>query len=237
MGRTARLKYKEQFAMLEGYISVMGRGLINSIIVYGRAGLGKSEVVKQSLEKHNLKYTFYSGGLKGSYELAKVLYKHRKSSIIVFDDFDSAFRTRSQVNLLMTALQDQEEKQISWVDTTKKKKEDSIPERFTFTSGVIFITNKLRIDNALKSRSKVIRIELTNREVIERISDVIESFLPKVPKEFKLEVLKWLKANVTKIKRMDFRVFKYCVANYLMDKDQNIKDGRWKRWSLREINS
>jgi len=237
MARTLNLPYQEQFNMLESYIKVMARGIINSMIVYGRPGLGKSRVVTDCLKKKELKYVVYSGGLKGSYELAKVLYKHRKDTIIVFDDFDSAFRTRSQINLLMTALQDEGKRIISWIDTTKKRKKDQIPERFDFTSGIIFITNRLRIDQAIKSRSKVIKIDLTVQQTLDRIKEVLPEFLPKVPIEFKEQVLVWMFNNIKKIKRMDFRVFKYCVANYLLDKEEKIVNGRWARWSMREINS
>jgi len=237
VAQTPRIPYQEQFKMLENYISVMGRSLINSIIVYGRAGLGKTRVVIDCLKKNNLKHVIYSGGIKGSYELAKILYKHRKNIIIVFDDIDNAGRTRSQVNLLMTALQDERKRIISWVDTTRKRKKDEIPERFQFTSGVIFITNKMRIDPAIKSRSKVIKIDLTIKQTLDRIKEVLPDYLPRVPLEFKEEVLKWMYTNLSKITRMDFRVFKYCLANYLMDKDHNINNGRWKKWSMREIKS
>lgn len=231
------IPYQEQFAMLKSYINVMGRGLINSIIVYGRPGLGKTKTVTDCLKSENLNFVLYSGGLKGSYELAKVLYKHRKNTIIVFDDFDSAFRTRGQVNLLMKALEDEGTKLISWVDTTKKRKRDQIPEQFEFTSGMVFITNKLRIDPAIKSRSKVIKIEMDTKSTLERIRDVLPNYCPKVPMEIKEEVLQWMIENEKKIKRIDFRVYKYCLANCLMDKDQGITDGRWKKWSIREVNT
>jgi hypothetical protein len=243
--KAIHIPYKEQFDMLTNYIDVMGNGLINSMIVYGRAGLGKTKTIVQELKKRNINYIVFKGGIKGSFELSRILYKNRKDTVIIFDDIDSVFRTASQINLLMAALEDEPERTVTWSDSTKKRVKDRIPETFTFTSGIIFVSNKPRINAALKSRSKVIRFEMNNKEILDRINEVINmdvketEYLPKVPKAFKLEVIKWAYREVKRFRkdRMDFRLFKYCIANYLMDKEQKVTDGRWKRWSLREINS
>ena len=240
---THRVSGEEQFNMLEKFVGLIHRGLaIKSLIVNGAPGIGKSKTVLDTLDKLNKKnkkdVRVYSGGVKGAYELAKILYQNRKDKIIVFDDFDSAFRTKNQVNLLKTALQDDaESKFISYVDTTKKSKKDKIPECFEFNSRIIFIVNKLRIDSAIKSRSKIINIELSKDEILERIKQVLSGFIPKAPMDLKMEVYEFLKKNLNHAKTMDFRKFKFAVANLLIDKDERNTTGRWKRWTLSELNA
>jgi hypothetical protein len=231
------LKGFNPFKALEKYIYMMHRGIINSLIVYGRPGLGKSKVTIDELKRLKTNFVVYSGGLKGAYELAKILYENRKDTVLVFDDFDSAFKTKNQINLLKTALQDEQTRYISYVDTTKKARKDKIPERFEFTSGVIFITNKLRIDASIRSRSKTVNIDISTLQTLERIKEVLPEFMPKVPIEFKEEVYAFVKSNISKIRVLDFRLFKWAVANYLIDKDENVKDGRWKKWTLNELNA
>lgn len=238
---TTHLNYNEQFRMLEKFVGLIHRGIaIKSLIIYGAPGLGKSEMVMRTLKKLNKKNkkdcVLYSGGVKGTYELAKILYENRKGKILVFDDFDSAFRTKTQVNLLKIALQDNlESTVISYVDTSNKSKKDRIPECFEFNSRIIFVVNKLKIDPAIKSRSKVINIELSKEEALERIKSVLPEFIPDVPMKIKMDVYEFLRKHLSKISVMDFRKFRNAVANYLSDKDDHDTSGRWKKWTLAEL--
>jgi len=142
----------EQFDTLEQYVRIMTDGVINSLFIYGAPGVGKTETVKRSLVKFGASFKYVQGGVKDAYSAAKILYENRDNKIIVFDDFDTIFKIKGAVDLLKVALQDHSTRIITWADGTKRSKKDSIPQEFEFTSSVIVISNRPRIDSSLNDQ-------------------------------------------------------------------------------------
>ena len=127
-------------------------GNVNSLYVYGTSGSGKTYTVQKTLKEKNAQYRIFSGGVKGTRELVKLLYTYRDDMILVFDDFDSVMKNKEQKNILKIALQDEKIRTITYVDLSKRPKRDLVPNTFEFTSGIIFVSNQRRIDSAIKSR-------------------------------------------------------------------------------------
>jgi hypothetical protein len=99
------LSLTEQFDLLERYVKIVDSGILKALYVHGEPGIGKTLTVEKLLPKTNDKYQYFSGGVKGSYELAKILYNNREGKVLIFDDFDSVFKTQTQVDVLKIALQ------------------------------------------------------------------------------------------------------------------------------------
>lgn len=234
--RTNNMSLVEQFDTLEQYISIMVRGVINSLFVYGMPGIGKTETVIRGLQKANANFKHIQGGIKDAYSLAHILYENRDGKILVLDDFDSVFKLKGATDILKTALQDHTKRTITWADGTKRPRKDSVPREFEFTSSVIFISNRQRLDPALKDRSMIVRIEASRVEALEWVHLHFDTFLPKIPMEIKNTVYEFLKANVGKFNSMSYRVFKKAVCDYLICDGRGLAPNYWKKVVLQNAN-
>jgi len=226
----ASIKYDQKFKMIEAYCNIMLNNQLNSLIIYGDVGIGKTFTVRKSLKD---KAIYYSGGVKGSEELARILYNNREGKTLVLDDFDSCMKTKEMKNILKTALQDDHTRIITYMNyrvNHKLPKKEQIPEQFKFTSSIIFVSNSKRIDPALRSRSMLIEIRLSKNDMLQRIKDCFKTFMPKIPMHFKEEVWKFIWENRAKIKTIDFRQFKFSIATRLKENEH------WKDWVLCNLN-
>lgn len=225
----AKLHYSERYDMIETYCKIIKNGQLNALTVVGTPGSGKSYMVKKVLGDDA---SYYQGGVKGSEDLIRILYNNREGEILVLDDFDSCMRTVEMKNILKTALQDVRERIISYPNykvNYQLPKKFRIPEKFTFTSGIIFISNRDKIDPALKSRSMEIVLRPTKLEMLKRIEDCLEGFMPRLPMAVKEEVYKFIFNNRAKIKKIDFRKFKFAVATRCAEPE------KWKNWVLHNL--
>lgn len=221
------------FEMIATYTEMIKNNQVNSLIVYGTPGVGKDytvESVFKTLEdRQNL--IIFKGGVKGTHELVKILYEYRENYTIVFSDFDSAFKNKEQKNILKASLEDTKKRHISYIDGTKRNKEDKIPNTFEFTSGLIVVSNSKIFDEAIKSRSMAVKVDMDNEDIMLHIRENLEDFMPAIPMNLKLEVWDYLNQNINKYKRIDFRQFKNCVANRI------AKPKEWKEWSRIILNN
>ena len=178
---------------------------------------------------------YFSGGVRGTFELVKILYENRNNKVLIFDDFDSVFRTKTQIEILKKALVDSNSRLITWVDATKRGKENRIPERFEFTSSVIFISNVMKLDSALKSRCKIMGFNASKMQVLEFIHSKFSTFLPKVTMSFKEEVYTFMKENIVSFKRIDFRIFKSAIMDRILDAKAGRINDEWKSTIMNNI--
>lgn len=227
--KSSKMSLVEQFDTLEQYVRIMTDGVINSLFVYGAPGVGKTETVKRSLQKFGASFKYVQGGIKDSYSAAKILYENRENKIIVFDDFDTLFKIKGAVDLLKVALQDHPSRTITWADGTKRTKRDSIPQEFEFTSSVIVISNRPRIDPSLKDRSMIVNISAEKIEILEWIHLHFDTFLPDMPMEFKNTVYEFMKANIGRFSSISYRVFKKAMCDFLVCRGRGMEGNYWKK--------
>ncbi len=233
--KTVQMSLVEQFDTLENYVSLSARGIINSLFIYGLAGIGKSKTVLNKLQSLKVPYEIFSGGVKDAAAIAKILYDNRDGKVIVFDDFDSIFRNKSCVDILKRALSDQDNRIITWADSTKRAKKDTVPLRFNFTSSVIFISNSSRLDKNLKNRSKIVHIDADKVQCLEWVHAHFNTFLDRIPMNHKEIVYSFLKANLGKFKTMDYRTFKNAMVDFLIcveERGMSVTDSYWKKMVL-----
>ncbi len=191
----------EMFKNIERLTKMVGRGLQPSLVITGGAGMGKTHIVKSTLEGMGLQESYDFVHFKGRATAAGLfvtLYENN-DKIIVLDDCDSVFRDDDAVNILKGALDSYDTRKISYISTKSLKDEygAEVPRHFEFSGRIIFISNisQSKLDEAIRSRSFVADVDLTNDQMFERIEQLMpqmESRVPAAAKEQALQLMKEL---------------------------------------------
>jgi hypothetical protein len=194
----------EMFKNIERLTKMVGRGLQPSLVITGGAGMGKTHIVKSTLEGMGLQESYDFVHFKGRATAAGLfvtLYENN-DKIIVLDDCDSVFRDDDAVNILKGALDSYDTRKISYISTKSLKDEygAEVPRHFEFSGRIIFISNisQSKLDEAIRSRSFVADVDLTNDQMFERIAQLMPSMESRVPaaaKEQALQLMKELDAE------------------------------------------
>jgi len=201
-----------RFSFVEKLVTMVCKGIQVSGIITGEGGLGKSYTIMKTLKANNMVDVsdiskFPAGSVLGSntfirvkgYSTAKGLYRtlyENNGRVIVLDDCDSVLVDKVALNLLKGALDSYDERIISW---NADIKDEDLPRSFNFTGRVIFISNmaKGQFDQALRTRSMMVDLEMTASQKVERMEYIITSddFLPEVETEVKRMALDFIDAN------------------------------------------
>lgn len=213
----------ERFEFINTFTSLVANKKLNSFVITGSGGLGKTHAVISALNSLGLsahipptmneepdedesvvqesEYDYIQ--IKG-FSTAKALYRtlyENNGKIIVFDDCDNILKDANSTNLLKAALDSYEERIICW----SSEKMDDLPKRFYFTGRVIFISNLSlsQFPQPIISRSIKVDLTLTVQEKLERIYQVFAE----IGTEKKLgdSVVQFLSDNSPKIKHLDIR--------------------------------
>jgi len=195
---------QEMFTNLARLTKMVGRGIQPSLVVTGGAGTGKTHLVKQTLSDMGLEESTDFVHFKGRATPAGLfitLYEN-SDKIIVLDDCDSVFKDDDAVNILKGALDSYDNRKISYI-TSKSLKDTygaEIPRHFEFTGRIIFISNidQSKLDEAIRSRSFVADIDMTQDQMFTRIEHLMpnmETRIPIVAKEQALQLMKELNAE------------------------------------------
>jgi hypothetical protein len=183
--------------------------------VTGEGGLGKTHAIKQTIQDFGLTesdYVFYKG-----YSTARGLYEtlyDNSDKLIVFDDCDSVLEDKTALNILKSALDSYDDREISWMS---KAKGDAYPNKFKFQGRIIFISNKSKssIDNAVLTRSLTVDLGMSPEDKIERMQAILENVLPDYSDKVKQDALDFLDSVKDKVSinmRMLIMVTKMAVS-------------------------
>ena len=178
---------------------MVGKGIQPSLVVTGMAGMGKTHIVKDTLQQLGLRESFEFVHFKGRATAAGLyitLYEN-SDKIVVLDDCDSVFKDDDAVNILKGALDSYDTRYISYITSRELKDSygNAVPKQFNFTGRVIFISNyeQSRIDEAIKSRSFVQDISMSTEQVFLRMEQLINKIEPAIKKEHKVQALEIMK--------------------------------------------
>jgi hypothetical protein len=188
------------FTNLKNLTRMVGKGIQPSLVVTGMAGMGKTHIVKDTLQQLGLRESFEFVHFKGRATAAGLyitLYDN-SDKIVILDDCDSVFKDDDAVNILKGALDSYDTRYISYITSRELKDSygNAVPKQFNFTGRVIFISNfeQSRIDEAIKSRSFVQDISMTTDQVFLRMEQLITKIEPAIKKEHKVKALEIMKS-------------------------------------------
>jgi hypothetical protein len=186
-----------EYAQLELYISKFARGELGLVLLLGRHGTGKSEIVRRTLgvpERSSAAdvRVLYVEGHTQPFGLYRQLWEHRGQAVVL-DDLDRLYADSDCVRLLKALCNTVREKRLNWL-TNLTMNEGRVPSSFTTTSSVILIANEWKSLNpnvrALEDRAIILHFNPSNTEVHRRVGawlndpDVygfIEHLLPMIP--------------------------------------------------------
>ena len=239
----------ERFMILEDFVDMVASRTIPSAVITGQGGLGKSHTVFKALKTAGLMNiddaeigARFDEGLSAKsyivvkgFSTAKGLYRtlyENKDRLVVFDDCDSVLKDPVAANLLKAALDSYDKRVITWNAEASFGGDDDLPRSFLFTGGVIFISNMpmYKVPQAIISRSMPADVSMTRKEIIERMTVIVEEgeFLPGYETEHKQEALAFIadNANRREVKEINLRT----LIN--VTKARATKPEHWKRLAL-----
>ena len=223
---SSKFSINERFEFVENLVEMIASGLTPSAVITGEGGLGKTYTVTKTLVGQGLKDLSDAGALEiGStinrsnsftsvkgYSTPKGLYRtlyENKDSVVVFDDCDSILKDPVALNLLKSALDSYGKRIISWNAEAGFGREDDLPRSFEFKGRVIFISNlsQDKIDQAIRSRSMMVDLTMTEDQKIERMEVISKSdeFLPEFPTNFKVDALELIRSLKNDAKEISLR--------------------------------
>jgi len=184
------------------YVMMVAKGKTNGVIINGRAGTGKSTLVKTILNNLGVEYA-YARSHSSAAAFYVWLYEHRKQ-VCVIDDVNQLIRDKRGLEYLKAALETEQKRIVGNMTQTplKNRHGELVPLQFEFTGSIIFLLNKMPKNNpdlnAVVSRVQYVELVVPFEEMLRLIGDLANKDLPQfrnLTKEEKFEVVKFIKDN------------------------------------------
>lgn len=232
-------RLRDTYKTLDKLVEAVSNNTVNSLIVAGAPGLGKSYEVNKVLNEINsgeYGYIFHRGYLRATH-LFRLLWENRfQGQTVVIDDCDAIFSDETALNILKAALELKETRMIGWGSEKEfvDADGDTIPRYFDFQGNVIFLTNLNFSEmaggnsknaphlSALESRSLVLDIKVkTKREFMAKIKLTVQDGMLRSkglrPDEEDI-IVSFMEENVDRLKECSLRMCEKIAALYLLDK-------------------
>ena len=174
---------------------IRGAGEINSLIVSGSAGVGKSWTADEILQQLALTKGFRYHIVKthiSAFDLYELAYNMRnEKDVIILDDADAIFEDEQGLNILKSLLDTSAVRKVSWMsDHARFKGDDGLPKEFYYEGSMVFLTNRnfqhyidtgygKNVDHmkALLSRSIYLDLKMhTRREVSLWVNHIVTKY-------------------------------------------------------------
>ncbi len=127
---------------LDQFVAAFADGLLNLLVILGRAGVQKSRAVKAAVGGR----ACWIDGSATAFGLYQQLYRHRDQAVVI-DDVDGLYADRAAVRLLKCLCQSEPRKQLGW-HSAATGPQRQIPSSFETTSRVAILANEMRALNA-----------------------------------------------------------------------------------------
>jgi len=206
------------FQNIERLTKMVGKGIQPSLVITGGAGMGKTHLVKSTLEGMGLQESYDFVHFKGRATAAGLfitLYEN-SDKIIVLDDCDSVFRDDDAVNILKGALDSYDTRKISYITSKSLKDEfqQEVPRHFEFTGRVIFISNisQSKLDEAIRSRSFVADVDLTTDQMFQRIEQLLPTMESRIPLAARQQALQLMQELETEFDGLEINLRSFIKA-------------------------
>jgi len=216
----------ERFEFLGNFTNMVIKNVTASLLVSGEGGLGKTHTIKEKIAEAGLVEDQDYVIIKG-YSTPKALYAtlyENQDKLVIFDDCDIVLKDVTSLNILKGALDNYDERIISWL--SRGFVSDDLPSSFKFTGRVIFISNLAlnKVDGAVKSRTLSVDLSMTSQDKIDRMRAIIEKIEPDYALEVKEKVLNFLDENKEKAKELNMRTFEKAIKVLAYYIEMDIED-------------
>ncbi len=209
---------------LRFWVSVFAEDKTDLLIIEGRAGLGKSRIVNETLNGKAAKILGHCTPL-GFY--LTCFYNTDRSLIV--DDIESLLTSKELIGLLKQICETEKEKTISWISTSSKLKD--APSEFKTSSKVCIVCNDFRVltkkIHAVQDRGWHIRFEPTVEEILSQIA-LIKDKSNDIPKQIREEVYGIIEKYAGVSTGLSLR-------NYVKGCELAGKTKDWKDWLLKDL--
>lgn len=211
------VRIEQVFEDMKGLVTAVGTQVLNSLLIDGAAGVGKSHTVITTLDSLNIDYTLIKGTGRAPF-LYQQLFKNN-NGVLVLDDADDFIRDETCLNLLKAALDSTNgPRMISYGKMAPWMEAMDIPNSFEYTGSVIVISN-LQLDviargkgklsphiEALLSRSLHCAMEMnTKKEILCRIEMIADDVLADLTSSKKEQILNFFRNNMNDFKQFSLR--------------------------------
>jgi len=171
----------------------------HSLLVIGKAGIGKTTTTLNTLKELNLKegqhYIYWNNYITGLefYKLLMNTNELENPKLLVLDDIEETLKNQRILGLLKGALwQAGGRRQVSWLSGTSKIKES----HFNFQGKIIFILNYLQLQNhfikALIDRSFFFEMKISKPELLEMMKNEIKKPQYQLSQKQKAKLIEYL---------------------------------------------
>jgi len=197
----------KQFEALKLYVQMLfdKANPIQSIVLSGPGGVGKSYEIFDEMEKRGIDYTLVKG-----YSSPRALFntlRDNSDQVVVFDDCDSIWEDANALNVLKAALETN--RKGSRVVTWSLAEEN---EEFEFTGKIVFMSNKdffssrskLKHIVAVLTRVFFLQITFNQDQMMRRIEMVAKNI--ETDTAVRTRVLEYMKENAKRSK-VSIRMF------------------------------
>jgi hypothetical protein len=220
-----------KFNTMDKLVRGVANKKLTGAIISGQGGVGKTHTVEAALcdilgknegtEDDPNGFRFHKvTGKTTPLALYETLYDNSgEDDITVFDDCDSVWQDSNCINLLKAALDTHPHRILFW---KSKFLGMEAPPSFVFRGRILFLTNKLPSGehfDALRSRTHNIDMQMTPRELMFRIEDIVcaPTYEYKdTTLAMRRECVGWMKDNVDRFASLNIRVALKLIDYYLM---------------------
>lgn len=204
-------------AALTKYVNAFTAGHLSLVIIVGRPGLQKSQMIRQAVGE---KAVWFEGNAT-AFGMYCQLWRHRDKSVVI-DDVDGLYRDKNGVRLLKCLCQTDPRKTLSWHSDAPTLARDGIDREFQTHSRVAIIANEWQTLNAniaaVEDRGHVLMFEPSALEVHKRTAEWF----------WDEEVFSFVAEHLHLIRKPSMR--HYVLAAQLKKAGLNWRDSLIERW-------
>lgn len=210
--------------ILQNFITGLGKGYANSLIVVSKAGLGKTETTIRTLHQmgfeENKHYRYISNYVTPVelYNLLQEINDLKEPRLLVLDDIEEVLRNVRSIGILKSALWETPngKRKVCWLSGTYRVD----TKEFDFKGRIIFLLNELKRENvliqALKDRGFYYEFDLNPSEKLELIKIRAEVPYHDIPISKRREIVDFLVKNGNGSDSLTLRILPKAYNLYLI---------------------
>lgn len=186
---TTALEDKQR--LLADFVRMVARKLSHGLFVAGPGGLGKSRTISRTLAEEGVNPILLNSHVT-PLSFYSTMFHHRTDRVIWLDDCDSCYSNMAILGLLRSALWGQGERIVTYTSTQL----EGIPNRFAFSSRIVFCANSIPKRNeafkAVLSRVDVFELTASNDEILEQMRSLATNGFGSLTSDQCLEVVEFI---------------------------------------------